>query len=37
MLEDMVAAAVNEAVRVVDADSDKAMQELTGNANFPGL
>ena len=37
MLEDMVAAAVNEAVRVVDADSDKAMQELAGNANFPGL
>ena len=37
MLEDMVAAAVNEAVRVVDEDSDNAMKELTGNANFPGL
>ena len=37
MLEDMVAAAVNEAVRVVDEDSDNAMKELTGNANVPGL
>ena len=37
MLEDMVAAAVNEAVRVVDEDSDNAMKELTGNANFRGL
>lgn len=37
MLEDMIAAAVNEAVRVVDEDSDNAMKELTGNANFPGL
>ena len=37
MLEDMVAAAVNEAVRIVDEDSDNAMKELTGNANFPGL
>lgn len=37
MLEDMIAAAVNEAVRIVDEDSDSAMKELTGNANFPGL
>ena len=37
MLEDMVAAAVNEAVRIVDEDSDNAMKELTGNATFPGL
>lgn len=37
MLEDMVAAAVNEAVRIVDEDSDNAMKELTGNTNFPGL
>lgn len=37
MLEDMVAAAVNEAVRVVDAASDAAMQAITGGANFPGL
>lgn len=37
MLEDMVAAAVNEAVRVVDAASDEAMQAITGGSNFPGL
>ena len=37
MLEDMLAAAVNEAVRVVDAASDAAMQAITGGANFPGL
>lgn len=37
MLEDMIAAAVNEAVRLVDKDSDDAMQQITGNANFPGL
>ena len=37
MLEDMVAAAVNEAVRKVDEDADAAMQKITGGANFPGL
>lgn len=37
MLEDMVAAAVNEAVRKVDEDSEAAMQQITGGANFPGL
>ncbi len=37
MLEDMIAAAVNEAVRLVDEASDEAMQQITGNANFPGL
>ena len=37
MLEDMVAAAGNEAVRKVDEDADAAMQQITGGANFPGL
>lgn len=37
MLEDMVAAAVNEAVRAVDEASSAAMEKITGNANFPGL
>ena len=37
MLEDMVAAAVNEAVRKVDEDAEAAMQKITGGANFPGL
>ena len=37
MLEDLVAAAVNEAVRVVDEASDEAMGALTGGLNIPGL
>lgn len=37
MLEDMVAAAVNEAVRKVDEDAEAAMQKITSGANFPGL
>ncbi len=37
MLEDLVAAAVNEAVRVVDEASDEAMGALTGGMNIPGL
>lgn len=37
MLEDMLAAAVNEAVRAVDEASDGAMEELTGGMNIPGL
>ena len=37
MLEDLVAAAVNEAVREVDEASDEAMGALTGGLNIPGL
>ncbi len=37
MLEDMVAAAVNEAVRVVDEASEREMGALTGGLNLPGL
>ena len=37
MLEDMVAAAVNEAVRKVDEDADAAMQKITGGLNIPGM
>ena len=37
MLEDLVAAAVNEAVRVVDEADDKEMAALTGGVNIPGL
>lgn len=37
MLEDLIAAAVNEAVRVVDEASETAMAELTGGLNIPGL
>lgn len=37
MLEDLIAAAVNEAVRKVDEASDAAMAEITGGLNIPGL
>lgn len=37
MLEDLVAAAVNEAVRVVDEASEKEMGAITGGLNIPGL
>ena len=37
MLEDLLAAAVNEAVRVVDEAGEEAMGALTGGLNIPGL
>lgn len=37
MLEDLVAAAVNEAVRVVDDASENEMNAITGGLNIPGL
>ncbi len=37
MLEDLVAAAVNEAIRVVDEASDAEMSALTNGLNIPGL
>ncbi len=37
MLEDLVAAAVNEAVRVVDEASESEMNAITGGLNIPGL
>ncbi len=37
MLEDLVAAAVNEAIRTVDEDSAKRMEAVTGGLNVPGL
>ena len=36
-LEDLIAAAVNEAVRVGDDASEKEMGALTGGLNIPGL
>ena len=35
--DDLIAAAVNEAVRVVDEASEKEMGALTGGLNIPGL
>lgn len=37
MLEDLVTAAVNEAVRIVDEASDQEMNAITGGFNIPGL
>ena len=37
MLEDLLAAAVNEAVRVVDEDAEVKMAAVTGGMNIPGV
>ncbi|MEG2931239.1 MAG: YbaB/EbfC family nucleoid-associated protein [Ruthenibacterium sp.] len=37
MLEDLVAAAVNEAVRTVDEKAEAEMAAITGGMNLPGL
>ena len=37
MLQDMVVAAVNEAMRTADADAANTMQSLTGGLNLGGL
>ncbi|MDD3243139.1 MAG: YbaB/EbfC family nucleoid-associated protein [Eubacteriales bacterium] len=37
MLQDMVIAAVNEALQKAEADSNEAMGKLTGGMNMPGL
>ncbi len=37
MLEDMIAAAVNEAIRTADSDYNTEMEKLTGGLNIPGL
>ena len=37
MLQDMIVAAVNEAMRAADADASATMQSLTGGLNLGGL
>lgn len=37
MLEDLVKAAVNEALRAAAADSEEEMGKITGSMNLPGL
>ena len=37
MLEDMIAVAVNEAMRTADETAEKEMSGVTGGMNFPGL
>ena len=36
-LEDLIVAAVNEAIKTVDEKSNAAMSKITGNLNMPGL
>ena len=35
MLQDMIVAAVNEALRAAENDSASSMQQLTGGLNLP--
>lgn len=37
MLEDLIAAAVNDAVRLADEAAETEMGKITGGLNFPGL
>ena len=37
MLQDMITAAVNEALRGVDKESEEEMAKMTGGLNIPGL
>lgn len=37
MLEDMIAVAVNEAMRTADETAEKEMSEVTGGLDIPGL
>ena len=37
MLEDLVCAAVNEAIRAAAADSEQRMGAITGGMNLPGM
>ncbi len=37
MLQDLIAAAVNEAIRTVEDTSAKEMEKVTGGLNVPGM
>lgn len=37
MLEDLVMAAINEAMRTAEEDNAKVMDEITGGLNIPGV
>ncbi|MCM1114343.1 MAG: YbaB/EbfC family nucleoid-associated protein [Clostridium sp.] len=37
MLEDMLVAAFNEAVRQIDEESERELEKVTGGLNIPGL
>ena len=37
MLEDMLVAALNEAMRQIDEESERELEKVTGGLNIPGL
>lgn len=37
MLEDMLVAAFNEAIRQIDEESERELEKVTGGLNIPGL
>ena len=37
MLEDMLLAAFNEAIRQIDEESERELEKITGGLNIPGL
>jgi len=37
MLQDLIVAAVNEAIRTVEETSSSAMEKITGSLNIPGM
>ena len=37
MLEDMLVAALNEAMRQIEEESERELQSVTGGMNIPGL
>ena len=37
MLEDMLMAALNEAMRKIDEDEERELSAVTGGLNIPGL
>ena len=37
MLEDMLVAAFNEAMRQIDEESERELEKVTGGLNIPGL
>lgn len=37
MLQDLIVAAVNEAIRTVEDTTNSAMEKITGNLNVPGM
>ena len=37
MLEDLIASGVNEVIRMVEAEAEEKMSQISGGLNLPGL